>query len=914
MRKIFFILTSIIISISAYSQENIISALYEKYNYNTIFCSYTDANYTYVAGYTSNYSNIWYPNTMIVAKYLNSDLSRVALKEFTDISFALPYSIELKNGSVYITGYLQGTVIKGFIFKMDPSLITVEDEIAFNNPDGGLALDMTFDDSGDIYSCGSFWGSNYDIKIRKYMNNPMTASGLKLNLTGPGNDYCWDIKSYSGKFYIAGYSQSGLNGFPGVKAGGDYFVAELDPALNITKFIYVGGSGKEWENDIEIAISAGKIYLTGITESADMPAAVNSYKGGGDAFVSVIDIASFTVEKTMYIGGSGFEGGIGDVILDQTTGKTLYFTGYTESPDFKQVLFPALQTQNKGGKDIFLAKVDLNLTQAVATYIGATGDENAYAITGTGISGNTSIFYAGQTSSSESGKTKPQAAILSKIDNPCMQRSGVKLFSSPETTVCKGNDLNVSSLYNSSGFSYTWEINGISSTDTGNTLNLTNIQEQKNINLRINYAFDCIVDDNFTVKLGQDLPAVQINILNSQIINTTSALEYSFDNTNWISCTDGITNGVNFHTGILTVREKFLPCNKIQKLILAYADPLFSIDYVNEKTLQNVSGNIEYNYDNNFDTPNFTGTGIPLPLSPGVNVYFRAKATKDFMGSGVSTLIVPPRPAAPQFPIVDDIANTFDWTNEVGYSNIEDYEYSKDGGVSWKILESKPLFVNEFNYPLGSIAIRVKAKSLANFTGMPSANLTTFTKNGFISIGGNPYLKSDNWKWNLVCPDKCGGFDTHIVNFIRNDSIYTAESKFIHLKLRESQGRSKLWFIDNMKQEYLVMDLNLNVGDVFTIPSIIGSAGAKIVKKETLDDGRLVLTSNYALQIEGETYYLTFTEGIGPNYLPVQNKYDNYSFYPAGPLLCAENSECKYISIVPAGHRCRIFQFNFPNQ
>lgn len=66
-------------------------------------------------------------------------------------------------------------------------------------------------------------------------------------------------------------------------------------------------------------------------------------------------------------------------------------------------------------------------------------------------------------------------------------------------------------------------------------------------------------------------------------------------------------------------------------------------------------------------------------------------------------------PAAPTGPVVDDIANTFDWTNVSGYTSYSYYEYSVDNGSTWRSCTGKPQFVGDNAYPTSYVQVRVKA-------------------------------------------------------------------------------------------------------------------------------------------------------------------------------------------------------------
>ncbi|CAH0119953.1 hypothetical protein PAE9249_02462 [Paenibacillus sp. CECT 9249] len=71
-------------------------------------------------------------------------------------------------------------------------------------------------------------------------------------------------------------------------------------------------------------------------------------------------------------------------------------------------------------------------------------------------------------------------------------------------------------------------------------------------------------------------------------------------------------------------------------------------------------------------------------------------------------------PDAPTEPVVDDKANTFGWTFVPGYENAADYQFSTDGGKSWRPVTSNPQTVGPAAYEAGQVQVRVKADESLN--------------------------------------------------------------------------------------------------------------------------------------------------------------------------------------------------------
>ncbi|AIQ55858.1 glycoside hydrolase domain-containing protein [Paenibacillus borealis] len=72
------------------------------------------------------------------------------------------------------------------------------------------------------------------------------------------------------------------------------------------------------------------------------------------------------------------------------------------------------------------------------------------------------------------------------------------------------------------------------------------------------------------------------------------------------------------------------------------------------------------------------------------------------------------KPGTPSTPLVDDDANTFGWTAVPGYTSPADYEYSTDGGVSWKTAAVNPQTVGPQAFAAGDVQVRVKADEARN--------------------------------------------------------------------------------------------------------------------------------------------------------------------------------------------------------
>lgn len=124
--------------------------------------------------------------------------------------------------------------------------------------------------------------------------------------------------------------------------------------------------------------------------------------------------------------------------------------------------------------------------------------------------------------------------------------------------------------------------------------------------------------------------------------------EYSV-NANMSSANSGTNTVINLTPGTdLYFRKKatassFLSGIQHLDVPARPAAPEFTINYADEKTAENITSAVHYSETAGF-TSTHEGTGIPVNLTPGEDVYFRLKATGSAFTSAVQTMDVPARP------------------------------------------------------------------------------------------------------------------------------------------------------------------------------------------------------------------------------------------------------------------------------
>jgi hypothetical protein len=162
----------------------------------------------------------------------------------------------------------------------------------------------------------------------------------------------------------------------------DAFVARLSANGSALVYsTYLGGTGDDEGYGIAVDPATGDALVTGFTTSPDFPTA-NAWQpnpgGGEDAFVARVSADGTTLLFSTYFGGSGDDVGYG-IAVDPTTGDTV-ITGQTFSPDFPTV--NAIQPNYGGGAgDAFVARLTGDgSTLLYSTYLGGSGDDQAYGI------------------------------------------------------------------------------------------------------------------------------------------------------------------------------------------------------------------------------------------------------------------------------------------------------------------------------------------------------------------------------------------------------------------------------------------------------------------------------------------------------------------------------------------------------
>ncbi|HMH53502.1 MAG TPA: SBBP repeat-containing protein [Candidatus Acidoferrum sp.] len=247
--------------------------------------------------------------------------------------------------------------------------------------DGGSGIAV--DSAGNAYVTGATASADFPTSSGAFdptwngnpLVEPFDAFVAKLNASGSALVYSTYLGGSdfeggsaiavdtSGSAYVTGFTAS--TDFPTTATAfrstfrggdGDAFVTKLNATGSALVYsTYLGGSGVEAGRGIAVD-SAGNVYVTGETDSADFPT-VNPIQatliGGSTVFVSTFNAAGTALVYSTYLGGSLVDGGNG-IALDAT--GNVYVAGTASSADFPTV--NPSQPVLGGSVDAFVARVN----------------------------------------------------------------------------------------------------------------------------------------------------------------------------------------------------------------------------------------------------------------------------------------------------------------------------------------------------------------------------------------------------------------------------------------------------------------------------------------------------------------------------------------------------------------------------
>ena len=282
----------------------------------------------------------------------------------------------------FATAYNGGS-IDAFVTVLNPT----GTDLVYSTLLGGSSSDrgsgIAVDGQGQAYVTGSTSSNNYPTTPGAYAATPpsgiASAYVTVLNPTGTGlvystflgggsYDYGYGIAlDGQGQAFVTGVTQS--PNFPTThgafatshNGGHDAFVTALNPAgTDLVYSTFLGGSdgsyyGAEGTFSHSIAVDGqGRAFVTGYTAFKDYPTTPGAldrvFRGGWDAFVTVLNSSGTDLVYSTFLGGSGDERGHAIAVNEQ---GHAYVTGITSSPQFPTTP-GAYDTTRTGSADVFV--------------------------------------------------------------------------------------------------------------------------------------------------------------------------------------------------------------------------------------------------------------------------------------------------------------------------------------------------------------------------------------------------------------------------------------------------------------------------------------------------------------------------------------------------------------------------------
>jgi hypothetical protein len=379
-----------------------------------------------------------------------------------------------------------------FVAKLDPTGALVYNTGDFGN-NGSFGRAIAVDGQGNAYVTGEAHGSDFPTTADALQPERLQLIDAFVSVINPDGDefvystYLGGSGDYCGACYSTGYAievdSEGLiyvagQGTPAFVTtadayqpdyGGfiwDAFVAVINPAqpgaAGLVYGTFLGAGGNEFAYDLALD-SAGKIYVTGATQSDDFPTTEGAYDTAcgtdgicnatdamvcdpvppghppvchldskADIFVVKLDRTTSGAASLVY---STFIGGMGvdtpESIAVDLAGNA-YIAGETRTTDFPTVN-PIQAAFGGGNKDVFVSK--LNATGAAlvySTFLGGGGDEVANSIA-VDAAGNAYLTgYTGSAAWPTADPLQPRStgweAFITKIAEPAAAPQDARSF------------------------------------------------------------------------------------------------------------------------------------------------------------------------------------------------------------------------------------------------------------------------------------------------------------------------------------------------------------------------------------------------------------------------------------------------------------------------------------------------------
>lgn len=259
----------------------------------------------------------------------------------------------------------------------------------------GITYSTDFPLENPIQQAKTAPADQYDAFVAKLDPNG-SALVYSTYLGGSNDDYAQGIAvDSSGNAYVTGSTFSGATGSPEdlpfpttagafqteLKGTVNAFVTKINAAGSAWAYsTYLGGEADDHGNAIAVD-STGAAYVAGDSDSYKFPvkkAFQGKLKGMINAFVAKLNPAGTALVYSTYLGGSNADEAYG--IAVDASGNA-YVTGLTASENFPTTPKAYKRAFQGGDWDAFATKIKASgNVLAYSTYLGGSGDDEAYAI------------------------------------------------------------------------------------------------------------------------------------------------------------------------------------------------------------------------------------------------------------------------------------------------------------------------------------------------------------------------------------------------------------------------------------------------------------------------------------------------------------------------------------------------------
>jgi hypothetical protein len=269
-------------------------------------------------------------------------------------------------------------------------------------------------------------------------------------------------------------------------------------------------------------------------------------------------------------------------------------------------------------------------------------------------------------------------------------------------------------------------------------------------------------------------PEININFIDEETVEViNSTVEYA-NTSDFVSAVSGSGSTIILIPGTTVFFREKANAGQFQSLVKtltvpAYpAAPTFGINFPYERTLTVVSSDYEYSMNSNMTAAQI-GSNVIVKLTPGVDLYFRKKASTTAFSSGVQHLVVPERPAAPTITIDYAQEKTAELImNTIHYSETADFSITHEAiGNSIKVTPGVNLYFrskpsnNEFTSQTFTLLVPNRPVITSQMTNPTSqspivVNVTFpgavngFENADFLVTNGTVSAVTDNYVANII--------------------------------------------------------------------------------------------------------------------------------------------------------------------